>query len=268
MSAPCQTACSPWAERSDLPEKCAEANQAIADQALADATDILFLKSGQKWPGFCADVVRPCGKSIREYPMHSGIGVLWPNQWGDRRWSGWCACNVGTCGCSYLSEVSLGVWPVDQITQVKVDGEVLDDSLYRVDDYQYLVRLPDPDGTRKGWPCCQDMALDSDQEGTFEVSVVYGTMPPNGGKAAAAALACQLIRSRSGEPCDLPANVQSFTRQGVTMNIQTVVDLLGQGKTGSTEADRWLAAVNPTGQIRPGGVLIPGARSSVRRVGT
>lgn len=271
MSAPCVTACSPWATRDDLPAKCADADDDVKDQALADATDILFFKSGQKWPGYCSDVVRPNGQSIFDMASRSTVrDVLRWDSWADRNWSGLCGCNhrIGEYGCGRLSEVSLGVWPVDRIEQVKVDGEVLDPSLYRVDDYQYLVRLPDPDGSNPGWKCCQRMDLAATEEGTFEVSVVYGTLPPNGGRVAAAALACQLIRSRSGEACEIPANVQSLTRQGVGMNIQSVVDLLGQGKTGSNEADRWLAAVNPTGQTRPGGVLIPGARSSVRRVGT
>jgi hypothetical protein len=269
MTAPCQQACSPWATRDDLPERCAEADPSKADQAIADATDLLFVLSGYRFPGFCADVVRPCGQSA---PMGSSLflsgQVLRSGQWGDRSWSGFCSCNRSqACGCSRLSEVTLGVYPVVAVTKVMVDGVELDESLYRIDDFKYLVRVPDPDGSNPGWPCCQNLNLDSSEEDTFEVSVTYGTMPDGAGKRAAAAMACQLLRARSGDDCKLPDNVTALTRQGVSMNVQAVANLLDTGATGVVEADRWLRAVNPGGG-RPAGVLIPGARSSVRRVGT
>lgn len=196
-------------------------------------------------------------------------GYLRAGQWGDRSWNGFCSCNQSVkCGCSYLSEVTLGSFPVVRIDQVRLDGEVLDPTEYRVDDFMYLVRLPDADGNRRGWPCCQRVEFPASLDDTFEVTYTYGSEPNGAGKSAAAALACQLIRSRSGEPCDLPPNVQSLSRQGVTMNIQSVVSLLDKGQTGVTEADRWLKSVNPTGQHRPAGILIPGAPSSARRITT
>lgn len=267
MSAPCQQACSPWATRDALPESCSNADISKAERALADATDLLFVLSGYKWPGFCADVVRPCGQRTYELPSHIQTAALSVGAWSDRRWSGICSCNRGQCGCSRLSEVTLGVYPVAAVTKVMVDGVELDDSLYRVDDFKYLVRLPDPDGSNPGWPCCQNLNLDATEDGTFEVSVTYGSMPDGAGKRAAAALACQLLRARSGDDCKLPDNVTALSRQGVSMNIQAVANLLDTGTTGVPEADRWLRAVNPGGG-RPAGVLIPGARSSVRRVGT
>lgn len=226
--------------------------------------------SGSKWPGYCSDVVRPCGRSATPGNLYRSV-VLAEMQWGDRSWGGLCSCNTqaGQCGCSRLSEVSLGVHPVAAISQVRVDGLILDEALYRVDDYQYLVRLPDPDGSNPGWPCCQRLDLDADEEGTFEVAVTYGAVPPGNGKGAAAALACQFLKARDGDSdCNLPQGVQTLARQGVTMNIVGVTSLLQQGQTGVYEADLFLRAANPKGQQRPGGILIPGSKPSVRRVGT
>jgi hypothetical protein len=268
VNAPCQNACTPWAELTDLPSRCADADPDQALQAIADATDILFMLSGQRFPGYCETVVRPCG---RQAPVGSGIArqfnALTLGAWGDRTWSGFCLCNqqAGQCGCSRLSEVTLGVWPVDSITEVKLDGEVLDPARYRVDEYAYLVRLKDEDGSNPGWPCCQRMDLPSTEEHTFEVSVVYGTPPPGNGKGAAAALACQLLKARGGEACDLPPNVTQLSRQGVTLNIQSVVSLLAQGQTGVYEADLFLRTINQDGNgTRPSGFLVPNARRSAR----
>lgn len=274
MSVPCQYACTAWASIADLPERCAaaaEADNEAANDALAAATDILFRMSGEKYPGICRQVVRPCGKSaaMRGTSVDS-IPVLGSGTWSDRHWSGYCSCNweIGQCGCSRLSEVSLGYVPVVNIVEVKVDGVVLDADRYRVDEWRYLVRLPDADGENPGWPCCQIMSRDTSEVGTWEVTLDYGSEPDRAGKRAAAALACQLMKVGTPGDCDLPPNVQNLARQGVSMNINSVVSLLEQGQTGVYEVDLWLRAINPKGVQRPAGVLIPGAKGSARRVET
>lgn len=268
MSAPCQSACSPYAEPSAIPTRCREIGEPEEQlQALADATDILFLMSGRQYPGFCRDVVRPCSRSRYGSPSGIGVGALVPDQWSNRSWTGWCSCNwsADQCGCSHLSEITLGVFPVAEIEEVKLDGQVLDEAEYKVQDFMHLVRLADENGDAQGWPCCQRMDLPSTEVGTFEVTVVYGSAPPGNAAGAAAALACQLLRGRNGDNCDLPSNVTSIARQGVSLNLQGVVSLLDTGRTGVYEADLWLDAVNPAEIQRPGGVLVPGGASSVRR---
>lgn len=197
-----------------------------------------------------------------------GVGALVPGQWAGSEWGGWCSCNWSNdqCGCSRVSELTLGVYPIAEVEEVKVDGDVLDSAEYAVHDWLYLVRMADDNGDRQGWPCCQRLDLPNSEPDTFEVTVVYGTQPPGNAAGAAAALACQLLRGRNGEDCDLPPGVTAIARQGVSLNLQGVLSLLDQGRTGVYEADLWLRAVNPNGQQRPGGVLLPGAKSSVRRV--
>lgn len=157
MSAPCQAACSPFATVDDLSEPCASLPN--IDRWLAVATDLLFNLSGRQFPGTCADVVRPCSRWESDGLVSSaglaGLGYGfggypggWRNGWGA------CRCNRSErCGCGSVPEITLGAFPVVAVDRVLIDGSELDPSFYRVDDFRFLVRLPDADGVNRGWPC-------------------------------------------------------------------------------------------------------------------
>lgn len=276
MSAPCQSACSSWATSDDVCSPCDDYSfpAGVLDDMLAVASDLLFEWSGRRFPGSCADTVRPCTRA-------TATGT--PHFWGDQdgttdRGLVVCGCQRGRrCGCTTLDEITLGGYPVTSITEVKIDGAVLDPARYRVDDFRWLVRLPDADGTNPGWPCCQNLALDPDQPDTFEVTFTYGTPPPRAGVSAAAALGCELALACQPETigkCRLPRKVTQVVRQGVTIQLIDPSRLFqrderGHLVVGLTEVDAFLSAYTRTagGQGRAQ-VLSPDIGRRVRRAGT
>lgn len=249
MSAPCVSACTPWATVNDTVCSADDFDEDVLENALAAATDVLFELSGRQFPGSCRETVRP---------HHECCGFEQPSRIVGR--------TPLRRSCGGVSEVSLGITPVTEVEEVKVDGVVLDDSLYRVDNFSTLVRLPE-DGSRRSWPCCQDLALDSDQEGTFEVTFLYGRMPPALGVDAAAKLGCEIAKAMSDQECALPERVTNVSRQGISVSVVNPGDFLDDGKTGIYLVDLFLQSYNPNKLARPPGIMSPDIGSS-RRVGT
>lgn len=272
MSSPCSSACSQWASIDELCEPCNSYgwDPVVLDRMIAVATDLLYELSGRRFPGACLGVVRPCARRSPSLPKlgHevSVEGWTWNRAWG------YCGCNRSRqCGCTRLSEVTLGGYPVVAIGEVLVDGVALDPSLYRVDDHRYLVRLPDPDGSNPGWPCCSRIDLPVTEPDTWQVTYTYGVEPPSAGVHAAARLACELALACSPETisrCRLPRRVREIVRQGVSMTLIDPFDFFEERRTGLYEVDLFLAAYNPNGRMRRGGVLSPDIGRRVRRAGT
>lgn len=283
MTVPCQSACEPWIAPDDplFTALCStEADADLVETEIAIASDLLYELSGRRFPGFCSDVIRPCA-SVRE-TSDEYVGVA--RRWWQRdlgtlgTWGGYCACQTGpACGCSSLSEIYLDRVPVSSVERVKVadfsnpawpGDATLDPALYRVDDFARLVRLPNPDGSRPSWPCCQRIDLDAGEENTFEVAFTYGVRPPPAGQQAAAALACELIRSFADpDNCRFSPRTQQIARQGVTV----VLDRMNNIKndlTGLPAVDLFLRAYNPSGNRRRMRVAVPGMPARARRAGT
>lgn len=140
---------------------------------------------------------------------------------------GACQGSFRSCGCGSVPEVKLP-GPVASVTSVTVDGVELDDTDYRIDDYQWLVRT---DGYR--WPSSAD-PLDPD---SFSVTYDRGVPPPAGAASVTGMLMCaRSACSNSG--CKLPRNTSQVTRQGVTM----IRDLAGG--FGIPDVDQWVAKAN------------------------
>lgn len=272
MGAPCQSACTPWATDADVCSPCDDYTFPIGllDDMLAVATDVLYELSGRRFPGSCQDVVRPCATSARtddwrdRYAFADGLGRI--------RNGGGCSCAADVyCGCARPPAIQLGVYPVTSIVTVKVDGVTLDASRYRIDDYRWLVRLSDADGTNPGWPCCQDLTKATTEDDTFEVTFTYGVPPPPAGVTAAARLACELALMCSPETidrCRLPKRVTQITRQGITALVLNPNDFLSDGRTGIYEVDLFVRTYNPNGMRRPAAVWSPDTIHRARRVGT
>ena len=157
------------------------------------------------------------------------------NNWGVL--CGSCFNSYRSCGCIDVSEVKLP-GPVASVTEVIIDGVTLADTDYRIDDYQWLVRL---DGD--SWPANTDY-LDPD---AFSVTYELGVEPPAGAGIVTGRLVCaRSTCTNSG--CKLPANVTQVTRQGVTM-------LRHIEGFGILTVDNWVANANaPT---RAGAVHSP-----------
>lgn len=246
MTLPSAGPCAPWAVADDVCAPCAGLtfDTGVLENALLRASEILFALSGRQFAGACEATERPCGS---------------------------CGCEPNRCGCGSLSKVRLGGSPIRAVSEVIVDGVILDTSTYRVDDYRYLVRLRDLDGSRHSWPCCQDLSLDPTEPKTWQVTYTYGADVPLSGVAAAAELGCQLALAcdpQAGAVCQLPQRVTSIVRQDVSMAILDPFTFLDDGKTGLYNVDLFLKAFNPAGLRRRATAVSPDSRSAVSRIGT
>lgn len=225
--------CAPWITAEDVLEHCSDD---CGDQDLGThidtATEILFLLSGQQFPGICEGSYRPC---------QTDCG---------------CFCHTSTysghCGCS-PPRVDLGPVVISSVTEVKIDGVVISPATYRLDEERFLTRVT-TSGVNPGWPCSQDLAAPETDPNTFIIKYTTGEAPPAGGKQAAAKFACELALASAGSShCKLPNRISSVVRQGVTIS----VDLFGDGRTGIFMTDMWLKSINPAGLTHPTKIVSP-----------
>lgn len=232
MTAPRSTVCEPWATAADVyaaGEKYAGLDAYTLADWLEVSSSLLWRKTGKRYPGVCTDLVRPCGRSYgsRNAPVWHGAAGDLGDGGGDWRWFsswGYCGCDrpLGRgCSCSGPSQITLGRTPIVEILEVTIDGDVLDPGEYRVDDFRWLVRLPDSDGTRHSWPCCQRLDLPLTDEDTFGILFSYGRTPPPEGVLAAAIVAGEFALDASGLPCNLPAELTRASRQNLDFAIVT-----------------------------------------------
>jgi hypothetical protein len=119
---------------------------------------------------------------------------------------GSCWHSLRSCGCRSVPEIKLA-GPVHSITSVTIDGVELAATDYRVDDWQWLVRL---DGGT--WPTNND-PLDPD---SFRVDYLLGEEPPAGAGLVTGMLVCSRSMC-SGNGCRIPKRAREVVRQGVTM---------------------------------------------------
>jgi hypothetical protein len=239
--------CSAWTT-ADAVALCCSAevgsDTSVFDDAVSQASELLFGLSGRRYAGSCQKTVRPC-----QTKAGCGTQVLSRGhivQWGG---SGWMWDEGSSCGCSPLDRVLLSGYPVREIVQVTIDGAVVDSDTYRLDDNRWLVRMNDPDtGEALSWPSCQNLARQATEDGTFAVTVLHGVDPPASGQLAAAQLACEIYKACAGADCALPQGTTRVARQGV------VIERLafsawglqdGIWRTGLTLVDAFLNSVNP-----------------------
>lgn len=233
-------------------------------QALFEAMAAEFLR---RWTrdsyGTYEVVARPCRSDCAggSFSTFHGNGPVSSGSMGRRyRWAAGVACGrCGTsCACAAVDMLRLP-GPVVSITSVMVDGVEMDEAAYGTVDEAYLIRK---DGER--WPVCQDLSLDSTEEGTWEVTYQRGYAVPVGGQIAAGMLAVELAKAACNDStCQLPKRLQSVTRQGVTMAVLDSFEDLDQGKTGVWLIDSWVASVRLS--PRGGTVRTPDTEGRVRQ---
>lgn len=258
----------------------ADAADPVVERAAVEATQILYELSGRQFQGSCGPVtVRPCRDVCACWGgdfAYGGYSWLWLSPVGS---FGWGNASGDTCGCGWISRIRLGDYPVTEILEIKIDGDVLpatyDDGAprYRLDKWRFLTRMDNPaqPDIAAAWPLCQNLALDDTQNGTFSVTYSYGVDPPSLGLDAARQLGCQLSLALSGKPCQLPAGATTITKAGTTVNR----GLLGQWgysrqngwQTGLVLVDAFLATYNPVGLRRRPSVMSPDIGRFAQRVG-
>lgn len=190
------------------------------------------------WP-----VAGPSGSALGPWMVPYVLNGVWRN----------CTCGGG-CMCAPACRVELG-GPVAEVTEVKVDGLVLDPTAYQLIG-QWLARV---DGG-ECWPSCQDPAVPDTEPGTFSVTYRPGRVLPSAGQTAAAALAGEFVKACAGAACALPAQVASLSRQGVDVEFVSPTDVLTDGLTGIREVDLFIRAANPARLQRRSSVLTPDIR--------
>lgn len=230
------------------------------------ATEYLWRWTGRQF-GLCEATIRPCRQDCTAgYSTYNGRGGVYdggapftPALIGGQWYNIGCGQCGDQCGCS-ASRSLVFEKPVYEVSEIEIDGAVLDPAAYRVDNYRYLVRQ---DGGE--WPYCQDMSLPLGQEGTWAITVQIGSPVPRGGQVAAGKMACELAKAATGASnCELPQRWQTISRQGVTIN--AAIDLfegLDEGKTGVWLIDSWVASV-----MKPAAgfaLVSPDTRGSSRR---
>lgn len=239
MAAPVTGPCAPWATEEQVTAGC-DCADATAEQVaakIAAASDLLYRFTGYQWPGECTTTIRPvtiCGRG----PVAIGVADSW---WIPDGIDATLAVNQ-LCGCSDDQRtIHLPGGPVSAVSEVTIDGQVLDEGAYRVDDWELLIRQ---DGGV--WPSTQQLHLPAGDAGTWTVEYTHGLAPPISGVDAAIALACELAKAciADGGSCALDPRAVRASRSGVEYELQPA-DLLTEGRTGIETVDLFLLAVNP-----------------------
>lgn len=228
--------CSPWATLADVTcGPCATydaVDEATLELGIDRAGDVLFHLSGRRYPGVCTDTILPN--------------------------------TCSPCSCCGHSAVRLSGYPVVEVTEVSIDGAVVDPARYRVHNQRSLVYLPADGDPRRGWPTIQRLNRPLGEPGTWSVTYTYGRMPPEGGVAAAVSLGCAMALACVGDAdaCNhLAEAVANYARQGVSIDVDDVGTLAEGGLTGDPTADQWLRSLRHGDRYRRATVASVGGPS-------
>lgn len=243
---PCGWQITPVCDAAEWDAFSAEVRQAATDYAAM----IMWAATGRRY-GVCETTVRPCRRDCED----CADGWFWADGgWlpyiANGVWRNcWCGTGAGCQSC----RASCQVWlpgPVFAITNVTIDGTTVDSSTYDLqaqDGAWWLVRLRPSDSSTNCWPEHQnfDRALGSTD--TWSVTYEKGVPVPSAVMGAAGILALEWARGCTGAACRLPGRIQNLTRQGITVTMASVDELLRLGLTGLPEVDQVITAVNPYG---------------------
>lgn len=222
-------------------------DDAVKNRSLALASATLHRLTGQRVTA-CPITVRPSVNGSCFVPFHDGYGYG-PFVPGLNRSGNW----VNNCGTCYDPTTSVRLpRPVGRVVEVKVNGSVVDPSMYRLFEGNRLAYI----GVVGGWPVAQDVALADTEVGTFAVTYINGYLPDSLAAYAAGLLANEFAKACTGKKCKLPTGVTSIVRQGVAMEITT--GSFPEGVTGIREVDAFIALWNPENQRQASTVWFPG----------
>lgn len=234
-------------------EKWESYDEAVQLRSLALASSLLSSLTAGRVTN-CPVTIRPCfgnegcwtfGPDYRMYGV--GMHGFFPNNWNGR----WSNAIGGSCtsGC----EIDLP-GPVGRIDEIKVDGELLDLSDFRVDNGHILVWQG---GGECPLPRTQDLSKRDTEPGTFSITYLRGYPVDLKAAQAVTLLALEFAKAcTSDRTCALPRNAVSVARAGVSFEIDQ--SILEEGRTGIERVDAWVTLYRPPGSPRrPSMVMSP-----------
>jgi hypothetical protein len=279
MPGPRSGPCSPWCDGADieaLPAVAAAITKALASGVTQPAIDaicatsaiaaseVLYELSGRVYTGACGPetvrpVSRPSDADTRSLAGGSPLG--WFSAFGSA--SSYGAAPVGVLA-HYATEDPPTIrlpYPVTEITQVKIDGTVIPSDEYELRGFKELVRMrvsaSSSPTARWGWPTSQIPDLPDTEAGTFSVTFMFGAAPPQMGVLAAVKLGEYLAMPQLGDSTHYPKGTRQMTRQGVTTQVASTIDILEKGSLGIWEVDAFILSVNPRKLQRQSAVWSP-----------
>lgn len=243
--------CEPWPLASSClpdcwspnPEEWTEQQRAAVETAYA-----ILSKLTAGVYGLCRVTLRPCRQRtcVKGYPYLGTpltISPWVPVLHDGKIFNVTCQC-PGDCGCGPICEVPLD-GPVHDIVAVRVDGEIVEPTTYRVDRTHRGDMLVKESGPC--WPECQDLELPDNEPGTWSVTYRRGTLPDADGELALTLLALEVDKLCHGRrDCVLSERVVRVVREGIEIELDTT-EQIRQGATGIAFVDRWVGLVNPYG---------------------
>ncbi len=267
--------CESWITADDVLACCnatvdSSDQEAMLDELAVEASMLMFELSGRQFSGLCGPVkVRPCRQSCGCWgvPYSYGAGPwYWSYNTYAAGYGWWSECSDDRCGCGSTNYVRLAGYPVREIEEVKINGDVLDPGQYALVQWRKLLRTTDPGPPQipGQWPACQDLGLEDTEPGTFSITYTHGQDPPLLGIRAAAEFACELFNACEGAACRLPGGIVQVVRQGVTFSmVSPLAEYLRAGATGLTFVDSFIAAYG--GLRRRPAVFSPDLQPFARR---
>ena len=197
-------ACEPFLEREDVSCDCDLLEDDEVEALIDQASDAIAILTGGKVSGVCTDVVRP----VRSTPH-----PCFPDRYG--------YYNHLEMHDSFLRGGITLMGPNPSIVQIKVDGNVVPATDYKIVDGIFLHRVQ---GT---WPVKQNVLLDDTQAGTFSISYEHGILPYIA-KLAAEEIVCDMVRRdvRTNQSKSLPPSARSATIAGVSIQLEQQVEEL------------------------------------------
>lgn len=215
--------CSDWPAR--YPCDVEAYDPVLLAAAKSSAQSILWGLSGRRY-GVCETTeyyrMPQTTRCYLPWADEFGPGVEWRLE-GGYGWQGLRAC----------CQINLAQTPARAVSQVKIDGVVIDPSTYFLG-RGVLSRV----GTC--WPY-----EDGCEFPRIEVTYSYGIDVPALGELAMGELTCEIIAGWTGADCRLPSNAISVTRQGVTVDLGDAQTLFDQGRIGLPISDAFLRQTNP-----------------------
>lgn len=219
------------------PEEMGDAGSSVyAYEASKTASFILWALSGRKYAGTATTTETyqcPCRRTLSI--RHSAEPALFAVEPYLRDGGVYnSAANDVACSCSGVvngvhTRIRLRGRPVRSISKVMSGGQVVDPDKYQLVNSSQLQGAPGASLDMCG----------------ITVTYTYGTEPPTAGRRAARYLATELVKSYSGEHCELPERVTSVSRQGVSLTILDNQTFLDDQRTGIYAVDLFLKTVNP-----------------------